>query len=89
MTQAKTYEGTPSELAGELLRLPDTRKYRIVLSSGESSEDEDEGEIETPRSQTSQQRAKSFRDWADSHSRSAPLLSDEAISRERIYGERG
>lgn len=30
-----------------------------------------------------------FRAWAHSHSTDAPLLSDEAISREFIYRERG
>ena len=30
-----------------------------------------------------------FRAWAHSHSTSTPLLSDEAISRESIYRERG
>jgi hypothetical protein len=30
-----------------------------------------------------------FRAWAGSHSTATPLLSDEAISRESIYGERG
>jgi hypothetical protein len=30
-----------------------------------------------------------FRAWAHSHSTTMPLLSDEAISRESIYRERG
>jgi hypothetical protein len=30
-----------------------------------------------------------FRAWAHSHPMDTPLLSDEAISRESIYGERG
>ena len=30
-----------------------------------------------------------FRAWAHSHSAITPLLSDEAISRESIYGDRG
>jgi hypothetical protein len=30
-----------------------------------------------------------FKDWVHSHSRKTPLLSDEAISREFIYRERG
>ena len=38
---------------------------------------------------TPQERAKAFRAWAESHSRETPLLSDEDISRESIYGERG
>lgn len=38
---------------------------------------------------TPQERAKAFREWAESHPRNSPALSDEAISRESIYGERG
>ena len=30
-----------------------------------------------------------FRAWAHSHPTTTPLLSDEAISRDSIYGERG
>jgi Arc/MetJ-type ribon-helix-helix transcriptional regulator len=37
---------------------------------------------------TGHERARALREWAESH-RPTPLLSDEAISRERIYGERG
>jgi hypothetical protein len=29
--------------------------------------------------------ARQFHEWAESHDRTTPLLSDEAISRERIY----
>ncbi|MGL5192089.1 MAG: hypothetical protein ACRC8Y_00605 [Chroococcales cyanobacterium] len=38
---------------------------------------------------TPAERAKAFREWAESHPRNQPYLSDEAISRESIYGERG
>jgi len=38
---------------------------------------------------TPQERAKAFREWAESHPRNSPCLSDEAISRETIYAERG
>ena len=38
---------------------------------------------------TPAERAKAFREWAQSHSRHQPSLSDEAISRESIYGDRG
>ena len=31
------------------------------------------------------QKAKAFREWAESHRRGLPLLSNEAISRESIY----
>lgn len=36
-----------------------------------------------------QERAKAYREWAESHGKNSPMLSDEAISRESIYGERG
>ena len=32
--------------------------------------------------------ARRFHEWAESHDRSTPLLSDEAISRESIYPDR-
>ena len=32
--------------------------------------------------------ARRFHEWAESHDRSTPLLSDEAISRESIYSDR-
>lgn len=38
---------------------------------------------------TPQERAKAYREWAESHRHDSPILSDEAISRENIYGERG
>jgi hypothetical protein len=38
---------------------------------------------------TAEEWLKEFRAWASSHSTSTPLLSDEAISREFIYRERG
>ncbi|MGB5771783.1 MAG: hypothetical protein WBM32_18245 [Crocosphaera sp.] len=41
-------------------------------------------EIATPK-----ERAKAYREWAESHPIDSPILSDKAISRETIYGERG
>ena len=35
------------------------------------------------------ERAEAFRSWAESHPRTTPVLSDEAISRETIYSDRG
>jgi hypothetical protein len=32
--------------------------------------------------------ARRFHEWAESHDRTTPLLSDEAISREGIYSDR-
>jgi hypothetical protein len=36
-----------------------------------------------------EERARAFRAWAESQRLDPPLLSDEAISRESIYGEHG
>ena len=38
---------------------------------------------------TPEEWIKAFREWAESHRHNTPHLSDEAISRESIYGERG
>ena len=35
------------------------------------------------------EKARLWREWAASHNPNTPLLSDEAISRESIYEERG
>ena len=35
------------------------------------------------------ERAAAFRSWAESHPRNTLVLSDEAISRETIYSDRG
>lgn len=36
---------------------------------------------------TPQERARAYREWAESHSHDTPILSDAAISRESIYGD--
>jgi protein-arginine kinase len=38
---------------------------------------------------SSEEKAKVFQEWANSHRLNTPILSDEAISRESIYGDRG
>lgn len=38
---------------------------------------------------TPQEWAKAFREWAETDRGNMPYLSDEAISRETIYGDRG
>jgi hypothetical protein len=35
-----------------------------------------------------QEWARRFREWAESHDRTTPLLSDEALKRESIYPDR-
>ena len=51
--------------------------------------DEKRTESERSNGLSPQQRVRMLREWASGHSSNTPLLSDEAISRERIYGERG
>ena len=41
------------------------------------------GPVSTPT-----ERAAAYRAWAESHPRTTPVLSDEAISRETIYANR-
>jgi hypothetical protein len=36
-----------------------------------------------------EEKAQVFLNWANSHRLNTPILSDEAISRESIYGDRG
>ena len=38
---------------------------------------------------TPEEWARALVEWSESHGRSTPLLSDEAISRESIYARRG
>jgi hypothetical protein len=38
---------------------------------------------------SSQERVRLLREWASGHSTNTPLLSDDALSRESIYRERG
>ena len=38
---------------------------------------------------TPEEKAQAFREWAESHSHDTPILSNEAISRKTIYGNRG
>ena len=43
---------------------------------------------QTPSSKTTpEERARAFREWASSHDRNPPLLSDYAVSRESIYDD--
>lgn len=38
---------------------------------------------------TTEQRVRALKEWVHSHSSTTPLLSDEAISLDSIYGNRG
>ncbi len=46
-------------------------------------------EVLSKKSIDVEQWVRDFEAWVNSHSRSTPPLSDEAISRESIYGSRG
>ncbi len=48
--------------------------------------DEKGTESEGSNGLSSQERVSLLREWASGHSSNTPLLSDDAISRERIYG---
>lgn len=43
----------------------------------------------TPHVIKSQTKSEMWREWAADHKKGATVLSDEAISRESIYGDRG
>jgi len=51
--------------------------------------DQEGSESETTDGLSSQERARLLREWASSHSTNTPLLSDDGISRESIYGADG
>lgn len=81
MTQ-QVFEGTLEEFAERFRGLRGKRLRLIVMES-----DEVPGEpfykTATPEAWTA-----AFSEWAAGHPRNTPLLSDEAISRESMYGER-
>jgi len=43
----------------------------------------------TRRAQSAEEWSRELAAWSESHSTAAPLLPDEAIDRQSIYGERG
>ena len=51
----------------------------------------DQKETDPERSKwlSSQERVRMLREWASGHRTNTPLLSDDSISRESIYGGRG
>ena len=51
--------------------------------------DEKAGRVEARNGLSPEEKVRALREWAASHSLDSPVLSDEAISRESIYGERG
>ena len=74
-----------SEQASDLNLQPgDQLKITVLRKRNQTSKVQDMQPLLTSR-----QRAEGFRAWADGHTISTPALSDEDISRESIYGERG
>ena len=51
--------------------------------------EEKAGAVNATNGLSPQEKVRALREWAASHSVATPLLSDDAISRESIYGERG
>jgi hypothetical protein len=45
--------------------------------------------VRQSRESNAERKARLWREWANSHQRDTASLSDEAISRESIYGDRG
>lgn len=45
--------------------------------------------VETGTEFSARERVRSLREWAAEHNANTPLLSDAAIRRDSIYGERG
>jgi Arc/MetJ-type ribon-helix-helix transcriptional regulator len=48
-----------------------------------------EARLASTAAMDAEQWSQELRAWVNSHSASTPLLSDEAVSRESIYGTRG
>lgn len=66
------------------LNLKACNKVEVPVSTAPASIGPETKLLPTPG-----ERARAFHAWAESHSHNLPLLSDEAISREAIYSERG
>jgi len=61
-----------------------------VVSAGiEAIRQRLEGQTPSPMPTDAEEWRQRFHAWVHSHSTATPLLSDEAISRESIYGTRG
>lgn len=82
----QTIEGTWEQILTYGERFAGKRVRLIIVddeNGGTGSPDPTPRQFSTP-----EDRARAFMEWAASHSRDTPLLSDEAISRESIYGDR-
>ena len=61
----------------------------IVVPGVEAVRQRLEAHIEAEAPENREQRLRDFEEWVHSHSTTTTLLSDEAISRDSIYGNRG
>lgn len=79
-------EGTWEEISHYASRLAGKRVRLLVLDGGDPPISNRQPFHQTA---TPEEWSQAFREWSNSHSpRNAPPLSDEAISRETIYGDR-
>jgi proteasome lid subunit RPN8/RPN11 len=72
-------------IAAGLIDHPD----EVVKVGVETLRNRLESNMASARSMSAEEWMQKFRAWAHSHPTTTPLLSDEAVSRESIYGERG
>ena len=88
------------EIAAYFQALPAEQVKKAVLDliMGSKKEDlnifmagipEQFNNVEPERELSPAEKARAFREWAESHHSDAPPLSDEAISRESIYSHEG
>jgi len=84
-TTRQVYEGSWEDVVQRAGELSGKRVRLEILMHGSG-----EFAAEAPPfyvSATPAERARAYRDWAESHTRDSPVLSDAAISRENIYSD--
>jgi hypothetical protein len=87
---------------GLMVQIPSELEKRIEAEAAERGVSVDEyvqgllermlvgpGELPSWMNATKEEWLKAFNAWMDSHDSALPPLSDEAVSREGFYGERG
>jgi hypothetical protein len=76
-------EGTWEEITRHAVRLAGKRVRVEVLENGSTAEEV--SQLPFYATATREERVRALREWAASHTNTAPLLSEEAICRESIY----
>ena len=61
----------------------------VVVPGVEAVRQRLEAHLAVTAPEDTEQWMREFKEWVHSHSTTTPLLSDEAISRDSIYGNRG